>query len=46
MAATTLASFVLGQNLGFGGREDTIEPAQYRHWQHDPLVLWRTIGTA
>jgi len=43
---SALALGVLGQNLGLGGREHAIEPAQHRHRQHDTLVLRWAIWTA
>jgi hypothetical protein len=37
---------VLGQDLGLGRREHTVEPAQHRHRQHNSLVLRRPVGPA
>ena len=38
-----LTFFVLREYLLFGGCEHAIEPTQYRHGQHDTLVLRRAI---
>lgn len=41
---TAFAPFELCQNLGLGRREHTVETAEHRHRQHDPLVLRWPIG--
>ena len=34
------------QNFFLGRRENGVKPAENRHWQHDALVLGRTIWAA
>ena len=42
----SLSLRVFGQDLGLGRCEHTVEPAQHRHRQHNPLILRRPVGPA